>query len=195
MFAFFLESAFLGLFLFGEKRLGPRAHWLAAFAVFLGSWMSGYFIIADRRLDAASGRLPDGADGSMQLASFWGLVLNPWALWQYAHNMMRSGGHRPLRHGRRGRILSARRPARRTTAGYSSGSASSPAASHASLQIFPTGDLHGKYMVAASAGHACRDGRPVSHREGSADRSHRASRTSRRKKSTIPWPCPTCSAF
>jgi cytochrome d ubiquinol oxidase subunit I len=46
MFAFFLESSFLGLFLFGEKRLGPRAHWFTAFMVFAGSWLSGYFIIA-----------------------------------------------------------------------------------------------------------------------------------------------------
>ena len=30
MFAFFLESAFLGLFLYGEKRLSPRGHWLSA---------------------------------------------------------------------------------------------------------------------------------------------------------------------
>src|SRR5450631_3055436 len=46
VFAFFLESAFLGLFLYGEKRLGPRAHWWSAVAVFLGSWLSGFFIVA-----------------------------------------------------------------------------------------------------------------------------------------------------
>src|SRR5277367_3688881 len=46
MFAFFLESAFLGLFLYGEKRLSPRAHLGAAIAVFAGSWLSGFFIIA-----------------------------------------------------------------------------------------------------------------------------------------------------
>src|SRR6266702_3516057 len=40
VFAFFLESAFLGLFLFGEKRLGPRGHLAAALALFLGSWLS-----------------------------------------------------------------------------------------------------------------------------------------------------------
>ena len=45
VFAFFLESAFLGLFLFGEKRLGPRGHLAAAVALGLGSWLSGYFII------------------------------------------------------------------------------------------------------------------------------------------------------
>src|SRR4051812_46384104 len=45
VFAFFLESAFLGLFLYGEKRLSPKLHWLSAFMVFVGSWLSGYFII------------------------------------------------------------------------------------------------------------------------------------------------------
>src|ERR1700724_3689975 len=45
IFSFFLESAFLGLFLFGEKRLSPRAHWASAFLVCLGSWLSGFFII------------------------------------------------------------------------------------------------------------------------------------------------------
>jgi cytochrome d ubiquinol oxidase subunit I len=41
IFAFFLESSFLGLFLFGEKRLGPVGHLLSAVAVWLGSWLSG----------------------------------------------------------------------------------------------------------------------------------------------------------
>jgi cytochrome bd ubiquinol oxidase subunit I len=45
MFAFFLESAFVGVLLWGEKRLGPRYHFLAAVAVALGSWLSGYFIL------------------------------------------------------------------------------------------------------------------------------------------------------
>ena len=87
MFAFFLESAFLGLFLYGEKKLSPRAHWWSAVAVFLGSWLSGYFIIVtDAWMQNPVGyeRAPDG---SVQLASFWELVLNPWAWWQYAHNM------------------------------------------------------------------------------------------------------------
>jgi cytochrome d ubiquinol oxidase subunit I len=37
VFAFFLESSFLGLFLFGEKRIGPGLHWVAAFLIFVGS--------------------------------------------------------------------------------------------------------------------------------------------------------------
>ncbi len=87
MFAFFLESAFLGLFLYGEKRLSPRAHWWSAVAVFLGSWLSGFFIIVtDAWMQHPVGYVRAG-DGSVQLASFWDLVLNPWAWWQYAHNM------------------------------------------------------------------------------------------------------------
>src|ERR1041384_5654153 len=37
VFSFFLESTFLGLFLYAEKRLSPRQHWFAACMVFLGS--------------------------------------------------------------------------------------------------------------------------------------------------------------
>jgi len=86
VFAFFLESAFLGLFLYGEKRLSKWGHWFAAFMVFVGAWLSGYFIVAtDAWMQHPTGytRTADG----VQLSSFWQLLLNPWALWQYAHNM------------------------------------------------------------------------------------------------------------
>src|SRR6476659_6640370 len=46
VYSFFLESAFLGLVLFGEKRLGPRGHFVATVLLFLGTWLSGYFIVA-----------------------------------------------------------------------------------------------------------------------------------------------------
>jgi cytochrome d ubiquinol oxidase subunit I len=86
-FAFFLESSFLGLFLYGEKRLSPRAHWWSAVAVFLGSWISGFFIIVTDAWMQHPVGYARAADGSAQLASFWALLLNPWAWWQYAHNM------------------------------------------------------------------------------------------------------------
>ena len=87
VFAFFLESAFLGLFLYGEKRLSPRGHWWAAVAVFLGSWMSGFFIIVTDAWMQHPVGYTTAPDGSAQLSSFWALILNPWAWWQYAHNM------------------------------------------------------------------------------------------------------------
>jgi len=87
LFAFFLESSFLGLFLYGEKRLSKGLHWFSALMVFLGSWLSGYFIVAtDAWMQHPVGYAPT-ANGSVQLTSFWQLVLNPWAWWQYAHNM------------------------------------------------------------------------------------------------------------
>ena len=43
MFAFFLESSFLGLFLYGEKRLSKVQHWFAAVLVWAGSCLSGFF--------------------------------------------------------------------------------------------------------------------------------------------------------
>lgn len=87
VFAFFLESAFVGLFLFGEKRLSRAGHWLAAFMVFAGSWLSGYFIIATDAWMQHPVAYTVAQDGSVQLSSFWGLLLNPWARWQYVHNM------------------------------------------------------------------------------------------------------------
>jgi cytochrome d ubiquinol oxidase subunit I len=87
VFSFFLESSFLGLFLFGEKRLGKMGHWFAAFMVFLGSWLSGFFIIAtDAWMQHPVGHevLPGG---TVALRSFWEFLLNPWGLWQYWHNM------------------------------------------------------------------------------------------------------------
>jgi len=87
VFAFFLESAFLGLFLYGEKRLGPRGHWWSALAVFLGSWVSGFFIIVTDAWMQHPVGYTLAPNGSAQLSSFWALVLNPWAWWQYAHNM------------------------------------------------------------------------------------------------------------
>jgi cytochrome d ubiquinol oxidase subunit I len=91
MFAFFLESAFLGLFLYGEKRLSPRAHWWSAMAVFLGSWLSGFFIIVTDAWMQHPVGYERAADGSLQLRGFWELMMNPWAWWQYAHNMSGAG--------------------------------------------------------------------------------------------------------
>lgn len=87
MFAFFLESSFIGLFLFGEKRLGQTLHWLAAFLLCVGTWLSGWFIIATSAWMQHPVGYETTAEGSVQLTSFWSLVLNEWAIYQYLHNM------------------------------------------------------------------------------------------------------------
>ncbi len=88
VFSFFLESSFLGLFLFGEKKLGRMGHWWAAFLVWLGSWMSGYLIVATDAWMQHPVGYALGPNGEIMLSSFWGLLLNPWALAQYAHTML-----------------------------------------------------------------------------------------------------------
>ena len=146
VFSFFLESAFLGLFLFGEKRLSPWAHWGSAFMVFLGSWISGFFIIitnAWMQHPVAYSLLPNG---SYEVTSFWRLLMNPWALLQYAHNMSGAvitaafvmcavGAFYILenRFSEHGRIF--------VRVGVIAGAIS------CITQIFPTGDLHGRYMA------------------------------------------------
>ncbi len=146
VFSFFLESAFLGLFLFGEKRLSPWAHWGSAFMVFLGSWISGFFIIVTNawmQHPVAYSLLPNG---SYEVTSFWGLLMNPWALLQYAHNMSGAvitaafvmcavGAFYILenRFSEHGRIF--------VRVGVIAGAIS------CITQIFPTGDLHGRYMA------------------------------------------------
>src|SRR5712675_1387592 len=68
MFAFFLESAFVGALIWGEKRLGPRGHFAAAIAVALGYQIE--------------------ANGSLGIASMSAYLLNPWAFVQFAHNQL-----------------------------------------------------------------------------------------------------------
>lgn len=88
MFAFFLESAFVGVLIWGEKRLGPRYHFVAALAVALGSWLSAYFILVTN----AFMQHPVGhrieADGSLGISSLSAYLLNPWAWVQFSHNQM-----------------------------------------------------------------------------------------------------------
>jgi cytochrome bd ubiquinol oxidase subunit I len=90
LFAFFLESSFLGLLVFGERRLSRVGHFLAACALFVGSWLSGYFIICTNAFMQHPVGHAVRADGTLVLADFWAFLLNPWAIAQYAHNMVAS---------------------------------------------------------------------------------------------------------
>jgi cytochrome d ubiquinol oxidase subunit I len=145
VFSFFLESAFLGLFLYGGNRLSKRMHWFSAVMVFLGSWLSGFFIIvtdAWMQHPVAYSMI----DGRYEVLSFWQLLLNPWGLLQYLHNMtgavitgafvIAAVGAFYLLEGRNnefGRIF--------LKVGVISGLIASI------VIIFPTGDLHGKYVA------------------------------------------------
>jgi cytochrome d ubiquinol oxidase subunit I len=88
LFAFFLESSFLSLLIFGEKRLGPKGHFAAALALWAGSWLSGYFIIATNAFMQHPVGHAVGPDGALRLADFGVFLLNPWAIVAYVHTMV-----------------------------------------------------------------------------------------------------------
>jgi cytochrome bd ubiquinol oxidase subunit I len=146
VFSFFLESAFLGLFLFGERRLSRKGHWWAAFMVFVGSWLSGFFIVAAdgwMQHPVAYTRLPDG---SFQVNSFWGVLGNPWTLIQYAHTMSGAVITGAFAMSAVGAfyVLSRRHldfGAMFIRCGVIAGIFAT------AIQIFPTGDVHAKYMA------------------------------------------------
>ncbi len=86
VFAFFAESSFLGLFLFGEGRVRPVVHWLSAVMVALGAVVSGFFITAtDAWMQHPVAY--EIVDGRAQLTSLWGLLSNPYAVWQFLHTI------------------------------------------------------------------------------------------------------------
>lgn len=90
MFSFFLESSFLGLFLFGEKLLGHKLHFVTGFLVFLGSWASGYLIIATNSWMQHPVGYSILENGKFVLNNFSALFSNPWLLPAYLHNQLAS---------------------------------------------------------------------------------------------------------
>jgi cytochrome d ubiquinol oxidase subunit I len=90
MFSFFLESSFLGLFLFGEKLLGQKLHFLSALLVCIGTQASGFLIIATN----AWMQHPVGYEilenGEFVLNNFGALFTNPWLWPSFLHNQVAS---------------------------------------------------------------------------------------------------------
>jgi len=86
MFSFFLESAFIGALVWGEKRLGPRNHFIAAIGVAVGSWISGFFILVTNAFMQHPVGYAITSDGSLGLTDAGAFLSNPWALVQFSHN-------------------------------------------------------------------------------------------------------------
>ena len=88
VFAFFLESVFLGVFLYGRRRVSAGFYALSAVAVWVGSWLSGFFIVATDAWMQHPVGYGIAADGTIQLRSIGAVLLSEFAWWQYAHVMM-----------------------------------------------------------------------------------------------------------
>lgn len=146
VFAFFLESSFLGILLFGEGRVSPKVHWLSSILVATGALTSGFFITATNAWMQHPVGAVVGPDGTVHLDNFWALVGNPFAWWQYAHVingailtaaivMAATGAYYLLagQHAGFGRLS--------VTVGVLVG------AVLALTQLFPTGDIEGRNVL------------------------------------------------
>ncbi len=82
--AFFLESVFLGLWLFGEEKLSKGVHLLAIWLVAFGSTMSAFWIlVANSFMQQPVGYVL--RNGRAEMTDFFALVTNPHVFLQFPH--------------------------------------------------------------------------------------------------------------
>jgi cytochrome d ubiquinol oxidase subunit I len=85
--AFFLESTFLGFWIFAKGRVSPKIHLISIWLVATGSALSAFFIIAANSWM----QHPVGytmVDGKPKLDSIWAVLTNNTAIWAYLHVLL-----------------------------------------------------------------------------------------------------------
>lgn len=93
LFAFFLESVFLGILLFGWNKVSPKMHFISAIFVTLGATLSAFFIIvANSWMHTPAGyrlvtEMKDGVEVLVraEITDFWAMVFNPSTIERYTH--------------------------------------------------------------------------------------------------------------
>jgi cytochrome d ubiquinol oxidase subunit I len=89
--AFFLESTFLGLWIFGWDRLSKRVHLATIWAAAIGVNLSAFFIIAANSfMQHPVGTRFNPVTGRAELDSIWSVVTNTTALWAFPHTVAAS---------------------------------------------------------------------------------------------------------
>ena len=85
--AFFLESTFLGLWIFGWDRLSPRLHLATLWIAVAGTWLSAYFILVANSFmqDPVGYKI---VNGQAQLTSVWALLSSRWAIYAFVHTIL-----------------------------------------------------------------------------------------------------------
>jgi cytochrome d ubiquinol oxidase subunit I len=87
IFAFFVESIFLGVLIFGRNRVSRGAYWFAAFMVFMASHLSGLWIlIANSWMQTPAGF--EIIDGRAVLTDFFAAVVNHSTLERFLHTIV-----------------------------------------------------------------------------------------------------------
>lgn len=88
IFAFALESGFLGVLLFGWNRVSSRVHFIATVGVFLGSMFSAvWIVIANSWQQTPAGYhiVGEGINARAEITDFWAMVFNPSSMDRLMH--------------------------------------------------------------------------------------------------------------
>ena len=88
IFAFALESGFLGVLLFGWNRVSPRVHFIATLGVWLGSMFSAVWIVVAnswQQTPAGYHIVGEGLNARAEITDFWAMVLNPSSVERLLH--------------------------------------------------------------------------------------------------------------
>lgn len=75
--AFFLEASFLGVMLFGWKKVGPKLHFFATCLVAFGTLVSSFWILTANSWMQTPQGFDFAADGTMIATDFWEVIFNP----------------------------------------------------------------------------------------------------------------------
>ncbi len=142
VFAFLLESVFLGVFIYARDTVRPGFYALSAVMLWIGSWLSGFFIVVTDAFMQHPVGYAVGPNGVLVLKSIGTVLLSPFAWWQYAHVMTGAfvAGSFIVAGVGAYYLLSGREPdfgRRFVRAGVAAGLAGSL------IAVFPTGDRNG----------------------------------------------------
>jgi len=90
VFTFFLESTFMGVMIFGRKRVSKKMYCFSALMVALGATFSAFWIIVAnswQQTPVAYQIVGEGAFRRAELTNFWGAVFNPSTMPRYIHTV------------------------------------------------------------------------------------------------------------
>ncbi|MEM9051014.1 MAG: cytochrome ubiquinol oxidase subunit I [Bacteroidota bacterium] len=88
LFAFALESGFLGILLFGWNRVSPKVHFISTIGVFLGSMFSAvWIVVANSWMQTPAGFeiVGEGMAARAEITDFWAMVFNPSSVDRITH--------------------------------------------------------------------------------------------------------------
>ncbi|MFJ5296699.1 cytochrome ubiquinol oxidase subunit I [Pseudomonas sp. NPDC088368] len=88
MAAFFLEAGFLGIMLFGMKKVGPRLHLFATGAVAVGSIISAFWVLSANSWMHTPRGFSIGADGRFLAQDWWAIIFNPSFPYRFTHMLL-----------------------------------------------------------------------------------------------------------